>query len=165
VGSSSVSGKKGGYDLDGATFVKIRHMADEGMKYIDQTKFDSQLCTEPLKFTLASVCELLALVGFTDKTSNAGRIDASEPVGVASMQSAKDAARIDEIVAFRAAVRLLAITGIRNKNGMPAAKEVLRLCDELRDDVMPSFGVEVLDGKTGSDYAGGWRNCSPRERT
>ena len=52
-------------------------------------------------------------------------------------------------------MRLSAIAGIRNKDRMPAAKKVLWLCNELRDDVMPTFGVEVLDGKTGGDYAGG----------
>ena len=51
---------------------------------------------EPLQFSLASVCKHLALVGFTDKTSNVGRMDALVQVGVASMQSARDAALMDD---------------------------------------------------------------------
>lgn len=166
VGLSLGDEEKGSFDMDGATFVKeVTRIADQGMKYVERTKADPRLCTEPLKFTLESLRELLTLVGFTNNTCNAARTDASAQVRVASMQSARDPAMIDEIVAFRAAVRSSAISGIRNKNGLSSAKEVLRLCDELRDDIMPSFGVEILDSKSSSGVdAGGWRS-SPRDQS
>ena len=64
-------------------------------------------------------------------------------------------------------MRSSAITGIRNKNGTEAIKDILRVCDAFRDQVMPSMGVEILDGKTQgeSGAAGSWRSCAPKEDT
>ncbi|KAL7486175.1 hypothetical protein ACHAW6_012825, partial [Cyclotella cf. meneghiniana] len=171
VGHLSEDGGKGSFDLDGATFVKeITHIATLGMKYLDQIKAHSDVLAapEPLMFALSSVRESLALVGFTEKTFNAGlhRNLSQELSGENARQlSTRDRALVDAVVAFRSAVRTAAINGIRNKDGMPAAKDILHLCDELRDEIMPSLGVEILDGKADDREGdtGGWRNCSPRE--
>lgn len=91
--------------------------------------------------------------------------------GVEPSNAAKERVSIDEIVTFRTAVRASAINEIKNKDGVPATKEVLRLCDELRDGIMPSHGVEILDGKfnlgeeTAGAGGGGWRSCSPRDNS
>lgn len=74
---------------------------------------------------------------------------------------------IDAMVAFCAAVRTSSIDGIRNKDGMSAVKEALRFCDELRDNIMPSLGVEILNCKADASEgdASSWRNCSPKSRS
>lgn len=74
---------------------------------------------------------------------------------------------IDAMVAFCAAVRTSSIDGIRNKDGMSAVKEALRFCDELRDNIMPSLGVEILNCKADASEGdtSSWRNCSPKSRS
>ena len=46
-------------------------------------------------------------------------------------------------------------------------KEILSLCDKMRDDRFPRLGVEILDGKVAGDGEvdanRGWRYCAPRE--
>ncbi|KAL3801415.1 hypothetical protein HJC23_007025, partial [Cyclotella cryptica] len=172
MGHTSQDGGKGSFDLDGASFVReITYIATMGMKYLEETRNNNVLtAAEPLMFALTSLRELLALVGFTEKTFEAGlsSVSSGQQFGDESnQQSWRDRALVDAVVAFRAAVRTSAIDGIRNKDGMSAVKDVLRLCDELRDDIMPSLGVEVLDGKAGAaeGETGAWRNSSPRERS
>jgi cysteinyl-tRNA synthetase len=174
IGRASIDGEKGSFDLNGAAFVKeLTIIAENGLRYLDRAKAESKSCPEePLRFTISTLRELLALVGFTGKTYNAGVENyTSGQLGVEQSNAAKERALIDEIVAFRAAVRASAINGIKNEDGASAAKEVLRLCDELRDGIMPSHGVEILDRKfnSGEDTTaaaaaagGGWRSCSPR---
>ncbi|KAL7509883.1 hypothetical protein ACHAXN_011624 [Cyclotella atomus] len=172
IGRASIDGEKGSFDLNGAAFVKeLTIIAENGLRYLDRAKAESKSCPEePLRFTISTLRELLALVGFTGKTYNAGIENyTSGQLGVEQSNAAKERALIDEIVAFRAAVRASAINGIKNQDGASAAKEVLRLCDELRDGIMPSHGVEILDRKfnSGEDTTvaaggGGWRSCSPR---
>jgi cysteinyl-tRNA synthetase len=166
VGRASIDGEKGSFDLDGAVFVKeLTNIAENGLRYLDIAKADSKSCPgEPLLFTISTVRELLALVGFTNKTYNAGlQNNTFGQFGSESSGAAKERVLIDEIVAFRSAIRSSAINGMKNKDGLSAVKEVLRLCDELRDGIMPSHGVEILDGKSGEDTGGGWRSCSPRD--
>ena len=167
VGHITAGGGKGSRDLDGIAYVKgITSIIEEGMKYLEQLNANPNSCpAEPLNFTMTTVRELLGLVGFTDKTCNAGiQTHISGQLGLATTHNH---ALIDEIVAFRTAVRSSAITGIRNKNGTEAIKDILRMCDAFRDQVMPSMGVEILDGKTQgeSGAAGSWRSCAPKEDT
>ena len=128
----------------------------------------------------------MELVGFTPRTVNAGISSAQDNISSLlgqqqQLSSAKNTASLlDEAVAFRAAVRSTALSAIqKNKktkkddssylDNSAALKEILGLCDELRDDTFPKLGVEILDGKVKSDEEGvddvnrGWRHCSPRE--
>ena len=170
VGHLSAGGGKASRDLDGTTYMKgIKSIIEEGMKYLEHANANPNSCpAEPLNFTLTTVRELLGLVGFSDKTCNAGK-ERHMPgqLGVASTNTAKNHALIDEIVAFRTAIRSSAISGIRNNDGTEAIKNILRICDAFRDQVMPSMGIEILDGKTQGDSgaAGSWRNCAPKEDT
>jgi len=77
---------------------------------------------------------------------------------------------VDETVAFRASVRSAALSVLRKKtDGVDSAKDILGLCDKLRDDTFPKLGIEILDGKVvekndvDSDSNRGWRHCSPTE--
>ena len=170
VGHLLSGGGKASRDLDGTTYMKgITSIIEEGMKYLEHANANPNSCpAEPLNFTLTTVRELLGLVGFSDKTCNAGK-ERHMPgqLGVASTNTAKNHALIDEIVAFRTAIRSSAISGIRNNDGTEAIKNILRICDAFRDQVMPSMGIEILDGKTQGDSgaAGSWRSCAPKEHT
>ena len=57
----------------------------------------------------------------------------------ASPLDADDSALIDAFVAFRSSVRAHQLKG--------ESGEILGLCDELRDKTLPSFGVQVADGR------------------
>jgi len=168
-------------DLDGSLFVKeLIRIADVGMTYVQQVKIDGQnnkqlsknRPEEPLRFVLDTFRGHLDLVGFTQRTVNAG-ISSGQQQQIGALASSTSTSLLDEAVAFRAAVRSAALGAVRKKkDSLEAVKEILKLCDELRDDTFPKLGVEILDGKVvvetnaeGDDVANrGWRHCSPRER-
>ena len=187
-------------DLDGATFVReITRIAEAGMAYVEGVggRYDDgdgrRRPEEPLRYALDTFRGLLDLVGFTSRTVDAGMSPSSirdgplrvrERLGGGSPSTAASGGGttlLDEVVAFRAAVRSAALGAIREKkdgggsSGSDAANEkILRLCDGLRDEVFPKFGVEILDGRVvdkedavvdGSSGKRGWRHCSPRGST
>ncbi|KAL3808681.1 hypothetical protein ACHAXA_009234 [Cyclostephanos tholiformis] len=162
-------------DLDGSTFVReISHLAKTGLAYVEAVggRYNDgdgqQRPEEPLRFTLDTFRGLLDLVGFTSRTVNAGMSLSSlthnsplfgqlrlgsEPPSSGMTAASGSTTLLDEIVAFRAFVRSAALSDIRKRkekdgsSGPDAANKILLLCDELRDDVFPKFGVEILDGK------------------
>mmetsp|Transcript_11183 Transcript_11183/g.23532 ORF Transcript_11183/g.23532 Transcript_11183/m.23532 type:complete len:718 (-) Transcript_11183:24-2177(-) len=184
--SNSINGSgKGSFDLDGTTFVKeLTFLAETGLAYIQQVKMnrintDNPQTTppppppeEPLRFVLETMRSQIDLVGFSPLTVHAGisgdnslNLHSTSATAKNTNYSKKERALLDEIVAFRSAVRSSAIGGLRKKDGIAAVKEILGLCDEMRDYVFPSLGVEILDGKVGDDGRSGggeWRYCSPR---
>ena len=167
AGGAKTSGSTLNFDLDGAKFVKeITLITEQGLEYVKYfNDTNTSHPAEPLKFTLSTVRELLSLVGFTPQTYNAG-IDTLGKQEFSSVNLAQCTSLINEIVAFRSSVRSSAICGIRNENGKSALKEILRLSDKFRDEIMPSLGVEILDRKSSDKNGGGnWRNCSPKERS
>mmetsp|Transcript_26036 Transcript_26036/g.44241 ORF Transcript_26036/g.44241 Transcript_26036/m.44241 type:complete len:734 (-) Transcript_26036:114-2315(-) len=152
---------RGSFDLDGASFVKeLTKLADLGLAYVQAASIHKPRPGEPLRFAVETFRRQLDLVGFTSYTINAGISTTLEHA------SSSNADLLDEIAAFRSAIRSATLNGIRSKDTMAAAKEVLGLCDELRDDVLPSLGVELVDGKVtngvGDNRA--WRRCSPRDK-
>ena len=168
---------RGSFDLDGASFVKeLTSIADMGLEYVQGGHSHKKVSSsprpeEPLRFVLETFRSQLDLVGFTTYTVNAG-VTTTDGVAQASSEhhNTSDAALLDEIAAFRSAIRATTINGMRSKDTMNAAKEVLRLCDELRDNILPPLGVELVDGKAAESIEGsndnggkrgGWRRCSP----
>jgi len=170
-------------DLDGASFVKeLIRLADEGLNYVDKVKMEGKKNRielsknrpeEPLRFVLDTFRGQLDLVGFSQRTVGAG-LSASMDQHLGDTATSMNTALVDEAVAFRTAVRSAALSVMRKKkDGIDAAKEILQLCDEMRDDTFPRIGIEILDGKVvaaGSTEEGeevganrGWRHCSPRE--
>ena len=174
-------------DLDGSTFVReISRIAETGLTYVEGVggRYDDsdgpRRPEEPLRFVLDTFRGLLDLVGFTSRTVSAGMslsLSTHDPPSSAMVAAGSSTALLDEVVAFRAAVRSAALGAIREKKedgvrvGSDAANKILKLCDELRDDILPKFGVEILDGKVidkknvvVDDRSGkrGWRHCSPR---
>lgn len=120
--------------------------------------------TEPLYESLRLLRDKLSLVGFSDATVRAGREDListrrNNIVG-------GERALAEKLVQFRSAVRKYALGDVRNDGGSSLnAKEILRLCDEARDDILPSIGLELNDVKIeGDSTESNWRFCLPRER-
>ncbi|KAL9186741.1 hypothetical protein ACHAXT_010461 [Thalassiosira profunda] len=158
-------------DLDGASYVReLNRIAALGLAYVDRAKADMKGKSrpeEPLRFVLDAFRGQLALVGFTPRTVNAG-LSARDASSSEQSASAVNAALVDEAVAFRTAVRSASLDAIRKKTeGLDSLKEILGLCDELRDVTFPKLGVEILDGKVGSgiedgEASRGWRYCAPR---
>ena len=172
-------------DLNGTLFVReISRIVETGLAYVEgagrnnDVGNDRNRPEEPLRFVLDTLRDLLGLVGFTPRTVNAG-LSISLSTNNANQQShegvGSNTVLIDEVVAFRSAVRSAALGVIRKKSeegdssGLDAAKKILFLCDDLRDDILPKFGLEVLDNKVSiedeSNLASrrGWRHCSPRD--
>lgn len=153
---------RGSFDLDGASFVKeLTMIADLGLTYVQGTNIHKKTPSrpeEPLRFVLETFRRQLDLVGFTRHTVNAG-------ISTDNVQ-ASNTVLLDEIVVFRSAIRSATLNGMRTNDTMNTAKEVLKLCDELRDDILPSLGVELVDGKVGDGEGNKrtWRHCSPRNR-
>jgi len=160
--TTSIDGStRGSFDLDGSSFVEeLTKLANIGLVYVQGTNVQKPRPEEPLRFAVETFRRQLDLVGFTNYTVNAG-ISTSE-----NASSSNNADLLDEIAAFRSAIRSTSLNGIRSKDTMAAAKEILGLCDELRDDILPSLGVELVDGKAakGVDHNRAWRRCSPRAR-
>lgn len=151
---------RGSFDLDGSSFVEeLTKLASLGLAYVQGTNTQKPRPEEPLRFAIETFRRQLDLVGFTSYTVKAG-------ISTSENASSSNADLLDEIAAFRSAIRSASLNGIRSKDTMAAAKEVLGLCDELRDDILPSLGVELLDGKVakGVDNNRAWRRCSPRAR-
>jgi cysteinyl-tRNA synthetase len=171
-------------DLNGSTFVReISRIVDIGLAYVEGARRDNDVGNdrnrpeEPLQFVLDTLRDLLGLVGFTPRTVNAG-ISLSLSTNDAKQQNhdgiVSNTALVDEVVAFRSAVRSAALGVIRKKKeegdssaGLDAAKKILVLCDDLRDYILPKFGLEVLDNKVSTEDDNlaskqGWRHGSPR---
>lgn len=156
-------------DLDGSTFLDcIIEISDQGSKYLAKTKPENAP-TEHIVEIVRSTRDMLALVGFSDSTCQAGveseNINPSYVVGGAG-------AVIDELQKFRESIRGLALGGINDAEPVTRDRliQALQLCDELRDKIMPSMGVELLDGRV-TDHGEGlntdartamWRYCIPR---
>jgi cysteinyl-tRNA synthetase len=109
----------------------------------------------------------LSLVGFSDATVRAGLEQAVS--GQSTNIVGGERALAEQLVQFRTAVRKYALDDIRNEISTPNTKEILRLCDEARDDILPSIGLELNDDKIehASDEVmveSSWRFCVPRVR-
>ena len=158
---------RGSFDLDGASFVKeLTKLADLGLMYVKGTTIHKPPPEEPLRFALETFRRQLDLVGFTSYTIHAG-ISTGNMQILEHSSSPNASLLLDEISAFRSAIRSATLNGIRSKDTLDAAKEVLELCDELRDDILPSLGVELVDNKVANRVDDNdnrvWRLCSPRD--
>jgi cysteinyl-tRNA synthetase len=160
-------------DIDGATYVEqMVQIAELGRLYLkDETTFLGP--TEPICIALKSIRDLLSLVGFTDATCLAG-ISCSTSTNT-SIQSdvVNHRAIINELAKFRSAVRRAAIDDHKKQKDVPVSdnmKKVLELCDDVRDNIFPTLGIEFLDGKgieiidgNGNISVDNWRYCTPKQ--
>ena len=153
------------FDLDGSTYIEsLVKLAELGRSYVAKVT-PSEGPTEPLYAALKLLRDKLSLVGFSDATVQAGR-DAEEGT-VQSNIVGGERALAEKLVQFRAAVRKSALEDIRNGSSSACTKEILRLCDEARDDILPSIGLELNDDKIGDacDKEASWRFCLPQKKS
>jgi hypothetical protein len=165
-------------DLDGSTYVKdMVKVAELGQTYLlNKSSSSVDGPTEPVQSVLLTLRSMLSLVGFSDATCRAGLDDSSGNQSSSSSSSSSNVvggerALLDELVRFRAAVRQAAIADLSNKTTPnedkaqnQSAQEIMRLCDDARDNIFPRIGVELLDGKVHSESGGDqdmWKFCVP----
>jgi hypothetical protein len=152
------------FDLDGSTYVEsLVDLAELGRSYVIKVA-PSEGPTEPLYAALNLLRDKLSLVGFSDATVRAGLHEVKEGTSRSNIVGG-ERALAEQLVQFRAAVRRRALEDIRNGSSSERAKEILSLCDEARDDILPLIGLELNDDKI--DDASekiSWRFCLPRGR-
>lgn len=157
-------------DLDGSTYVQnMVKVAELGQTYLlGKSSSSVNGPTEPVQAVLQTLRGMLSLVGFSDATCRAGLDDSSnEQISSASSSNVVGGERalLEELVRFRAAVRQAAIADLKNNKAQhQSAHEIMRLCDDARDNIFPRLGVELLDGKVQSDSGSMWKFCVPHSQ-
>jgi cysteinyl-tRNA synthetase len=147
-------------DIDGSTFVaELVRVSEMGNAYLHQTPNGP---VEPLKAVLGTLRRLLSHVGFSEKTTEVGLKNTSASYHTSPIVGG-ESALVEELVRFRSAVRQAALKDAQSKTASGNMKEILRQCDNARDTVFPTMGIELLDGKI-EDEADHWRFCLPRSQ-
>ena len=164
-------------DFDGSTYVEQTvRIAEAGRLYLrEETTYIGP--TEPVRIALQSLRDLLSFVGFTDATCRAGRSISSSTESERIGNQINYRAVITELAKFRSAIRRAAIDDHKKKKDDGSSttptenmKKILSLCDEVRDDIFPTLGIEFLDGKgievvdhDGKVTIDNWRYCIPKK--
>lgn len=149
------------HDLDGSSFLsEILRIVSAGQAYLNQQSSNRLSPLEPIHIAQSTISEMLALVGFSQITcrqSNFTDNAASQIVG-------GEKALIDELARFRSSVRKLALNDIRTCSHIPSLLAILSLCDDARENVLPTLGIELFDDKADDESEGKslWRFCLPR---
>lgn len=151
-------------DMDGTKFLRCcLRIVEEGMSYISSRSTD-QAPIEPIRGALLTLRNMLELVGFSARTTKIGVTaeDVSVGGGSAQLLAGEKDSIVDVLVQFRSSVRRAAIDDSRSGHGTDNTKVILKHSDQLRDDILPSLGIELLDGKA-DDVKDDWRVCLPLE--
>lgn len=156
IGYSNGSNEhRNGFDMDGALYLDaLLKISEAGSKYI-ATKNVCDHPMQPLKRCLDVLRESLTLVGFSDKTTKAGQSNLFINADEENDSQEYSNQIIDELVRFRSLVREKALEQVRGGADSSKAKDILSLCDDIRDNRLPSLGLEINDDKT--NQSGGWR--------
>jgi len=157
-------------DLDVSTFIsEIVQLVTKIRPIIDSP---STGANEPIRAALKAIRDLLSLLGFSDKTCRAGIVSSDTSASSRAQVVGGERALLDELVSFRSDVRNVAIQSLRRQKDMGSEtspmQEIVRLCDDRRDRVFPSMGVELTDGRIDepneddpSSRGSGWKFCLP----
>ena len=153
-----------GFDIDGSTYLhSLLSIADCGSRYIRQNDPGGRPI-EALQRVLSDMRRHLSVVGFSEKTVEAGK--SSTTTGSDNRRSGSvvvggEETLVDTLCDFRTAVRSTALAALReseNASEHELSKRILSICDGLRDDALPKIGLEISDDS--SDSA--WKVCLPR---
>mmetsp|Transcript_34970 Transcript_34970/g.51369 ORF Transcript_34970/g.51369 Transcript_34970/m.51369 type:complete len:276 (-) Transcript_34970:142-969(-) len=173
-------------ELDGSTVVnECVKLAQIGSSYLSNANNDSSTTTssskmqeqtrasEPIRLAITALRHQLILLGFTDKTARAGIIEqrdtATNATGSSSRIKGGDVALVEEFVRFRSSVRKLALESVQSKpnsasnDDKTCAKEILKLCDNVRENALPAMGLEVVDIKQHASSSD-WKWCVPKQK-
>lgn len=137
--------QESGFDMDGAKyFATMLELAEIGNKYIvDNATRNSP--TFALEKSISTLRECLSIVGFSDITVRAGLVSDlhHDNIGIGNESV------INELVQFRKEVRKMSLDTVRNKesSNKNLAKDLLKLCDDVRDVNLPNIGIEIFDSE------------------
>lgn len=149
------------FDLDGKSFIDAMvKMVEIGNAHIHKVK-PGDVAIEPLCFILNSLRNRLGLVGFTAATTRAGLDFAKESSNQNSVVGG-ERALAEELARFRTGVRRAALLDTKAGDATANTKFILKICDDLRDEFLPSIGVELIDAKSHDNHSPSWRFCLPK---
>jgi cysteinyl-tRNA synthetase len=168
-------------DLDGPQYLRdLSSLVGATKKYIEADSSARSRPSEPVYAAVSTIRNLLSLVGFSDVTIRAGLSDTNVSIPSSNVVGG-ERALMEELSRFRASIRNLAVDGIRSSSETPSQSslsdclsQILAVCDDTRDRVLPSLGVEVFDRPVPVEDAGDepdgdgttqWRYCVPRTPT
>ena len=158
LGVDGDSGTRRVADFDGATFLQeILQSVELVGSYVSGAEAGSR-CPDALADAVARIRDNLALVGFSRQTSS----PAVDEQSMGSNVVGGERAIADELAKFRALVREEALSSVKDGSSNDALKQILKMCDEMRDRTLPSLGLELLDGKE-DNHQQQWRFCIPKE--
>lgn len=150
--------QRSGFDLDGSSYLQsLLSISEAGCKYLGYHQAGSHPI-QPMERLLTKMRECLSIVGFSNKTTKAG-LSQMISQGMDDTENEKFNKKvIDELVHFRSLIRMKALESMNrgdnnNSNKDDLSKEILALCDDLRQN-SSSFGVEINDDNTNDR---GWR--------
>jgi cysteinyl-tRNA synthetase len=150
------------FDMDGSSYIQsLVELAELGRLYMTRVN-PGEGPTEALYTALNLLRTQLSLVGFSNATVKAGR---AEEENVRSHICGGERALAQELVQLRSAIRKCALEDIRNNTSTARTREILRLCDQARDVILPSIGLELSDDKIADEdkNTSRWWFCLPRQ--
>jgi cysteinyl-tRNA synthetase len=162
-------------DLDGPQFLRdLSSLVGATKKFIESDSSARSLPSEPVHASLCTLRNLLRLAGFSDVTTQAGLSVRSGSISSSNVVGG-ERALLDELSRFRASIRNLAVAGIRSSGDQDdCLSQIQAVCDDARDRVMPSLGVELFDhpvpledarvDDADGDDTTQWRYCVPRTK-
>eukprot|EP00978_Attheya_sp_CCMP212_P010638 scaffold25907_cov60-Attheya_sp.AAC.4 len=150
--------QRGGFDLDGSTYVnEMIQIAETGSAHIRSCPVGSA-AVEPVRGAIVQLRQLLSLVGFSEKTTHAGVPFERNNTNHESHIKGGERALVEELVKFRSDIRKTALAHvIRQKGDSPSSSstdiaiDILKLCDNARDSILPSIGLQISDDKVVTD--------------
>lgn len=153
------------FDIDGAGYLdSLLSISEKGTKYISNSEAGNHPI-QPIKQCLDTLRKCLDVVGFSEKTTKAGLTQQYNNDADITGMDEYNKKIINEMVRFRSLIRSKALGQVKGEN-TDVAKEILSLCDEMRDERLPSLGLELSDVDIGShsNSSHGWRyNLSLRD--
>ncbi len=154
MGSIDVKNSNGnisGFDFDGTSYLDaLLSLSESGCEYIAFAKVGHHPI-QPIQRSLDALRNCLSIVGFSEKTTKVGLSNHHESTGIEDYNKNI----INEMVNFRTTARKEALEQM--KDSPILAKQILSICDEVRNNILPSLGVEVNDDST----SGQWRFTMP----
>jgi len=174
--SSNTRNRHDHLDFDGNSYLNaIIDLSDAGNKYIAaKSTSTNATSTAAVVQALNVLREYLVIVGFSDKTVRAGILGYAGSGGGINHDehNSQNGIFVDKLVNFRKAVRELALEQVKRRRGQSEdadmhhnadmAKNLLTLCDKLRDEDLPKVGIEIFDS-VGQDSMSDWRFIIPRD--
>ena len=142
--------EKSGFDIDGTSYLAtLVAVSEVGCEYISTARAGNHPI-QPIQTCLNMLRESLSIVGFSQRTTQGGL---SEQINTDSETSEEYSKQIiNEMVQFRSLVRKTALEDLQG-NGS-GVKEILSLCDDMRNIKLPNLGLELNDDNSTD---GGWR--------